>query len=282
MADEDPKKRRYSEEEFALILRKAAEIQESPRDGGTVGGGSFTLEEIQSIAGEAGIDPQAVSRAAALLGPMRGEGRRGRIEAIIGGRAAYHREFEVEGHLPPEEMGRLLQVIRKEAAHQGTAAEVLGGVEWKTVGEVSSLSINITPREGATSIQIVGDRGGAAFVTVLFSLLGPAFASGVLGSILEPTTAAGIVTMVGGLFTGGILVGRTLWVRSSRSFRRKLDRILERLADEVGRKVALPSPGEDETRVLERLTAQGTKSRRTSSAFSAVRWAMRRNSSEPS
>jgi hypothetical protein len=137
-------------------------------------------------------------------------------------------------------------VIRKEAAHQGTAAEVLGGVEWKTVGEVSSLSINITPREGATSIQIVGDRGGAAFVTVLFSLLGPAFASGVLGSILEPTTAAGIVTMVGGLFTGGILVGRTLWVRSSRSFRRKLDRILERLADEVGRKVALPNPGKEE------------------------------------
>ena len=67
MSSDETKKRRYTEEEFALILRKASEIQESPGEGpGRHPGQGLTLEEIQSIAAEAGIDPQAVSRAAVV------------------------------------------------------------------------------------------------------------------------------------------------------------------------------------------------------------------------
>ncbi len=245
MSQDEAKKRRYSEKEFALILRKASEIQEAPGDPrGRGSGGGFTLEEIRSIAGEAGIDPKAVSRAAALLGALEGTEKPGVAAAIVGGPAIYHLDFEVEGQLPPEEMGRILEVIRKEAAHQGTAAEVLGGMEWKTVGDVSGISVNISPRGDSTSIQIVGDRSGVAALSVFFSILGPAFASGVLGSILEPTTAVGIISMVGGLLAGGLLSGRTLWVWRGRRFHAKLSRLMERLAGEVERRTLPPAPGE--------------------------------------
>ena len=49
---------KYSEEEFALILRKAAELQASPKAVQRTGG--MSLEEMKSIAQEAGIDPALV------------------------------------------------------------------------------------------------------------------------------------------------------------------------------------------------------------------------------
>ena len=64
MSGDDEGGRRYSDEEFALILRRASEISEV---GDARPGGGLSLSEIQQIAGEAGIDPTAVARAAAGL-----------------------------------------------------------------------------------------------------------------------------------------------------------------------------------------------------------------------
>ena len=57
---------------------------------GPVGGageaGGLTLEEIRSIATEAGIDPEAVTRAASILGALEWDGkRRDWLSAIFGG-----------------------------------------------------------------------------------------------------------------------------------------------------------------------------------------------------
>ena len=242
MKDEDSRNRRYTENEFALILRKAAEIQESPREGGgAVSRGGFSLEEIRSIADEAGIDPEAVSRAAALLGALEWEERKGLAAAIFGGPGSYHLGFEVEGRLPPAEMGRVLEVIRREAAHQGRAAEVLGGVEWKTVGEVSVISVNISPRGDSTSIQIVGDRGPAGGMIFIFPMIGSAVLVGIMGAVLEPDSVLGVLSLVGGLLGSGFLLARTLWVSSGKKFHTKLTRLMEGLAAEVGRRALPPA-----------------------------------------
>jgi len=239
--NDDSNRRRYSEEEFALILRKASEIQETPGTGqGWRGGLGLTLEEIQSIAGEAGIDAQAISRAAALLGAMEWEEKKGLAAAIFGGAGSYHLDIEVPGKLPTEETGRVLELIRRTLAHQGEASEVLGGVEWKTVGELSAVNVNISPRGNSTSIQIVGDRGGAGAVTFTFPMGGAAILVGALGAAFEPTTAAGIVGLVGGLLGGGFLFARTLWVFSGKKFHRKLSSLMNALSGAV-EAAALPS-----------------------------------------
>ena len=60
--------RRYSDEEFALILRNASALQERRSEGGAVvTSEGLTLEEIRSIAADVGLDPEAVTTAAALL-----------------------------------------------------------------------------------------------------------------------------------------------------------------------------------------------------------------------
>ncbi|MGW8265100.1 MAG: hypothetical protein ACWGSQ_01965 [Longimicrobiales bacterium] len=241
MSNDDSKRRLYSEEEFALILRKATELQEpGPKGSGRRTGRGLSLEEIQSIAAEAGIDTQAVSRAAALLGALEWEEKKGLAAAIFGSPGTYHLEFEVPGRLLPEEYSRLLDLIRRIMEHQGEASEVLGGVAWKTVGQLSIVNVNISPRGESTSIQIVADRGGAGALTFTFPVAGAAVLTGALGAIFEPTTAVGIVGLVGGLLGSGFLFARTLWVSQGKKFHRRLTRLMDELSGAVGR-AALPS-----------------------------------------
>jgi hypothetical protein len=243
MSRDESKVRRYSDQEFALILRKAAELQEAPGDrGGRVAPGGFTLEEIRSIAAEAGIAPQAVTRAAAVLGVLEGEGRTGLAQAMLAAPAKYYLTLEVPGALQPREIGRILEELRRAAEHQGEANEVLGGVEWKSVGQTSAISVNISPRPEGTSIQIVGDRSGAGLLTALFSTFGSLYLVGVVGSILEPSGVAQITALVAPLLGGGLLIGRTLWARGSRRFQARLARLMETLSRSVERSSLPPAP----------------------------------------
>lgn len=247
MSDDDRKKRRYSDDEFALILRKASEIQASSGSHSAPGGGGgLTLEEIRSIAGEAGIDPGAVNRAASILGALEWDEKVGLAAAIFGGPDKYHLDSEVSGRVPPEEMGRILEQIRRAAEHQGEASEVLGGVEWKTVGELSAINVNISPRGDSTSIQIVGNRGPAAGLTFIFPMAGAAILIGALGAGLEPTSVTGIVSLITGTLGAGFLTARTIWARSSRKFRHRLARLMDAVSTSVERTAVPPASEEDQ------------------------------------
>ena len=243
MSEEDKDVRRYSEEEFALILRKASEIQtrglSRPSRSGT---GGMSLEEIRSIATEAGIDPEAVTRAASILGALEWDERSGMAAAIFGSPSKYHLEFEVPGRVSPEEMGRILGEIRRAWEHQGEVSEVLGGLQWKTVGELSAVNVNISPRGESTAIQIVGDRSGAGGVTFTFPMMASAILVGALGASFEPTTAAGIVSLVVGTLGAGFLTARTLWVSGSKRFRKRLTRLMDSVSTAVEQAAIPPWP----------------------------------------
>ncbi len=231
VSGEDQKERRYSEEEFALILRKASEIQlsDGSQPGRAVAGG-LTLDEIRSIAAEAGIDPEAVTRAVSIIGALEWDEKSGLAAAIFGGPDKYHLDCEIPGTLPPEEMGRILEEIRRAAEHQGAASEVLGGMEWKTVGELSAVNVNISPRGKSTSIQIVGNRGPAAGMTFIFPMMGAGVLVGILGATFEPTSAVGIVSLVAGTLGAGFLTARTIWSSTSKKFRARLTRLMDRVS----------------------------------------------------
>jgi len=248
VSKDDAKKRRYSEEEFALILRKASEIQLSSgnQTAGT-GTGGLTLEEIRSIATEAGIDPEAVTRAASILGALGWKEKGGLAAAIFGGPSKFHLDCEISGRLPPEEMGRILEQIRRAAKHQGEASEVLGGVEWKTVGELSAINVNISPRGDSTSVQIVGDLSGAGVVTFTLPMGAAAVLVGVLGGIFEPTSAAGIIALVTGTLGAGFLTARTIWVAGSTRFRKRLTHLMDAVSRSVERTAPPPGPDEEES-----------------------------------
>jgi hypothetical protein len=247
VSNDDPNRKRYSEEEFALILKKASEILSSSGGGSTslTKGEGLTLEEMRSIAAEAGIDPEAVTRAAAVVGATEWEGKSGLAAAIFGGPSKFHLDCELPGKIPEEEMGRILERIRRAAQHQGEVNEILGGVEWKTVGELSAINVNVSPRGDSTSVQVVGDRSAAGALTFTFPIGGAAVLVGALGATFEPTSAAGIISLITGTLGAGFLTARTLWVVGSRRFRKRLTKLMEAVSSTVEQTAVLPPGGED-------------------------------------
>jgi hypothetical protein len=117
-------------------------------------------------------------------------------------------------------------------------------LQWKTVGEISLVTVNIAPRGEATHIQIVGDRGGTSALTFVFPMMGAAILVGALGATFEPTSVTGILSLVTGTLGAGFLSARTLWASSSKKFKKKLTRLVDALSTSVGRG-ALPRGSEE-------------------------------------
>ena len=80
----------YSDEEFALILSKAAELAE-PADPRSHSQGGLTLAEMKAAAAQAGFDPALVERAARLL-RANATAAPSFMERLIGGRARHRSE----------------------------------------------------------------------------------------------------------------------------------------------------------------------------------------------
>lgn len=186
--------------------------------------GGLSLSEIQKIAAEAGIDSSAIARAARGLP----EQSHDKVVAFIGGPLMYRHERTLPGKISEEGLSRILQTVRRTASRQGKTEHVLDSLEWQTVDEVSQIFVNITAREGGTSIEVVGDRRAAGALTVLLPTIGSFLGSLVLVSkVVEPTTALGVAGIFGSVVGSVAIVSRALWSRTSASFQRRLGAIME-------------------------------------------------------
>jgi hypothetical protein len=213
MSEED---RRYSDNEFSLILRKAFELEER-RTGGELGDG-LTLQEIQSVAAEMGLDPASVERAAALL-PAAGEGT---LERVFGGPSLYQMEYTATGEISRDGLTRVVDAIRRVTGHQGKVTEVLGSLEWQTLGETSQIHVTVTPREGQTAVRVLANRGGTGILTYMGPGLAGFLSIAIIGAITEPTTFVGITSLIAGGLGGAFLISRTIFKSTTTRFRSKL------------------------------------------------------------
>jgi hypothetical protein len=237
----DPKdERRYSDQEFALILREASELKKvrSERRGSRDG---LTLTEMQEIAREAGIDPDLVARAAAL-GP---EQKLSLAARIFGGPSKYRVVGRVPGEIPEEEMGRILEAIREVLQHQGVANKVLDTLEWKTVGETSAVCVNVSARDGETRLEVSVDRGGSGVLTYLFPTLAGLLGTVILASIFQPTTAIDVATILFATFGSAGIIARSIFSAGTDKWDEVVPRLMNALTSTAERVALVPSD-EDE------------------------------------
>lgn len=221
--------RRYTETEFALILRKAAELQERPGVSAP-GEGGLTLAEISSIAREVGLDPTLVARAAADLDAEHPS----RLTRFLGGNARHRVEASVPILLPPDAYPRVVAAIRAATGRHGEARESLGSLEWQAGDGMTRLHVTVTPGDGAARVVLSADRSSGQATTWLLSILTSLFAVGITGAIVEPSTVAGGLGLGAGILGVGILTARTLWASATRRFREGMDGTLERLTRGLG------------------------------------------------
>ena len=214
----------YSEKEMALILKRAAELQEGP-DGPGI---QRSLAEIQEIAAEAGIEPAFVAEAAAELErPLPRVG-------WLGAPTRFHEERSVPGALSPNEIGELLDRARAELGLHGEVHQVFDGVEWRARSALGAAILTLGPRAGGTRIALTTERidqavaiaAGSVAIGLLSALGGVAIAINVTDNAV---VASAIVA--GSAIAGTVVSARALWYGVAERWRRKTKSVVAVLAD---------------------------------------------------
>ena len=216
----------YNDEEFALILRKAAELA-SRAESSTALSAGLTLTEMKAAAAQVGIDPSLVERAARLLGAGATESR---LERIIGGPLRHDHEARFASTLDEKKAALLLSIVRIHAGHAGSRDAGHSspmGMTWHDGGEVEALGVTARPVEEGTAVSVALDRRGT-FVVVTF-LSGFAIFGSVLFSVfaLGPEAPAlGLGGLVAGI-GGTLAVARGYWASSTRRVRERISEVMD-------------------------------------------------------
>jgi hypothetical protein len=222
MADDQ---RVYSDEEFALILRTAAELASRAEQPGFSSNG-LTLTEMKSAAALAGLDPALVERAARLLGTR---ATASPLERLVGGPLRHEHDTHFPTKLDEGSAARLLSAVRISAHyHSSNPGESSSlGMIWKASGDGDVLSVIARPDAEGTSVSVVLDRRGTFVLTGALSSLAVFFA--VLFSVfaLGPESPAlgfgGLIAGVGGVLAGA----RGYWASSTRKARERIGAFMD-------------------------------------------------------
>ena len=224
MPDIPSPSQRYSDQEMALILKRAAELQEGADGRGT----QRTLAEIQAIAAEVGIDAPFVSEAVAEL-----ERPRPRV-GWLGAPTRFHDERNVAGSLGSNEVGELLDQARAELGLHGEVRQVFDGVELRLRSALGTSILTVGPRAGGTRIALTTERLDQAVVIAMGSVgIGLLAALGGVAIAINVTDNALIASAIvaASAIAGTVVSARALWFGIAERWRRRTQSIVGALAE---------------------------------------------------
>jgi hypothetical protein len=237
----DPAQRTYNEEEVVRILQRAAGSsarQPAARP-------TLTLDEIESIARESGIDVSLIRRAA---GALEAPDERSWANALAGAPVRRVVERVVDGEINTEHHEALVMLVRSLLAGSGMPSAPGWGMP-PTVAAVGRslivagwasgglLEVQIAPRKGRTFIRIESNSAplaGGLFGGIIGGV-GGGLGSNVgwmLPNLLHWPVVAGIAGAAS-VVLGAYGLARSMFSRRARSLHRRMDQLAERLSAEV-------------------------------------------------
>jgi hypothetical protein len=228
----------YTEEEVAAIFASAAERQRarSRKDLST----GLTLEEIEQVGLEAGLDADAIRDAAAALDVQRQFPRSPRIAVA---------ERWIDDPLPAGAWEDIVASLRQEFGSSSSwwardTASIGHAEEWKhTSGSGLTTTVTVSPRQNRTLMRVVQEESGfdderrTGWLIAAFIGLAPAVVTGaVVAETLAFGDLIGIAAMVL-VFLAVVAVGGpwlTSRVRSGRERRaEKVQQVADILSDQI-------------------------------------------------
>lgn len=237
--------RRYTEQEVALIIRQASELQQAESAAETRAG--MSLAELEEIAREAGIDAHLVRRAASNLDARVSDER---SSIFLGAPSGIRLERSATGELSPDDYEGVVSEIQRTLGEMGTASTLGRTLQWMSapVGrrrpDFRSIQVTIAPRNGRTAIRVeepLGSFAGRVFGGIMGSVgMGAlplaAIAGGTLGDMIGgtlPFQVAGAITAGVAFLSGTYFLARTIFVRTTekreRAHRTLMDALVERV-----------------------------------------------------
>lgn len=218
MPDDD---RKYSDEQMALILRRVGDLQAQRDDG------RHSLAEIQEIARQVGLDPALVAHVAAGLP------RRAAVFPAPSSSLVQTVETVLPQRVTPEQMGRLVDAVRRASGAQGTSRQVFDTVEWRwgSEHELVDLRVTITPAADRTNVRVQHDASGAAFLSTLVPVMGTAIGALTAFSTLPAAAGAAVTAGIVGGVGAGVVAFRRYLARRGAAI---VERVTEAVGDEAG------------------------------------------------
>jgi hypothetical protein len=217
MSDAGP---RFTDQQMALILKRAAELQATGEEP------VHTLEAIQQIAEQVGIDPQRIAEAAAAVqAPGAAPSH-----LIFGAPSAYRLTRQVGGSLDSADHAALIATIRDHLPDVGQVQEFAGGFEWHAGSADNKTAITLTPTPRGTAVRVDGRYFATKFVLFLSASV-LTFLTGIAGLAVSPVLGAGLAL---GMCALTFTSARLLWNRASSRGRRRLERLLVALTGQLG------------------------------------------------
>lgn len=247
MADTPKRERKFNEEEVALIIKRAAELQQTEQTEQETSS-ALSLTEVEEIAREAGIDPKLIRRAAVGLDQP---AQTNRPSPWLGAPTRIVFERVVDGEIPVEEFEPLIAEIRRTFGDNGLPS-VLGrslawssGIGGRRRSSGRHVDVSVVTRGGITTIRVEEELRNLA--GALFGGLVGGGGGGTTGISMgigmgvfhsAPIAALLWVTVAGGFYT----LARTIFGRMSAAREHELQGLIDRLEEEVQAAVAKPAP----------------------------------------
>jgi hypothetical protein len=220
--------RRYTDQEVALVLQRAAEIEERRSDSSSVPRG-LTLRELHEIAREVGLSPNVIDEAVRTLQASARPHSGFPLAAPLSSKLVK----AVPGRLGEGHLQRLVQMIENHVDATGTVTEALGTVRWTSVSRGHkfdrTLQVSLSSADEETQIQVV-QRYPSGLRAVLHFL--PGAWGGMIGAAVGASVGIAPIAVIAatvGAAALGMGIGRGIWQTMARRSEREVERVATEL-----------------------------------------------------
>lgn len=231
--------RRYTDQEVALVIKRAAELQAQAAQVSEDERSGLSLTELEQIAREAGLDPALVRRAATELDTRHTTAPRSRF---LGAPSVLTLERTIDGEVPVSEYELIVEEIRRAFNDNGYVSTLGRSLAWSSMsqngrgGNQKRVNVTITPRNGRTTIRVeesLRPVAGGLFGGIMGGVGGGTTGLTLgLGAKLLHSLAGGFglwLLVLGGTYG----VARTIFTHVARSRGERLRDVLDRIAEHV-------------------------------------------------
>ncbi len=240
--------RKFSDEEVALIIKRAAELQQTEQvdDESST---ALSLSEVEQIAREAGIDPMLIRRAAHGLDRPAETTRKG---SWAGAPTRIVFERVVDGEIPTDEFEPLVNEMRRTFGDNGMPSVLGRTLAWSSTpiagrrrSRGRQVDVSITARGGVTTIRVEEEMSNLA-TTLYASLVGgggggtTGMSIGIGVGLLHSAPLAALIWV--GVAGGFFMLARTIFGHISGKREKELNALANRLEEQVRSVAVQPSP----------------------------------------
>ena len=246
MPDNSKRERRFNEEEVALIIKRAAELQQTEQVENDTSR-ALSLSDVEQIAREAGIDSKLIRQAALGLDQS---STTIRPNPWLGSPTRIVFERVVEGEIPIDEFESVIAEVRRTFGDNGVPSVLGRSLAWSSSvrggrrrARGRQIDVSVVVRGGLTTIRVeeeLGNTAGALFGGLVGGggggTTGISMGIGLGAFHSAPLAFALWVTIAGGFYT----LARTIFGNIAAKRERELRELANRLEEQVAAAVVTP------------------------------------------